>query len=502
MTEHIDRRRFIASAAAAGACSTLPVTSASALGASQEGFRAAVAADPRFLGWKTPDSDRLDCPSLVIEGEMPKGLRGTFWRNGPTAHTRHGLRYGHWFDGDGMIQEFRFTDAGVSHRGRMIATPKLQREDAAGRRLYDAFGTAIDSGARVRSADDVNSANISVLDFNGELMALWESGSASLLDRDTLQWDGFKNWGHGLRGLPFTAHPKVAPDGSLWAFGYALFPRTALVLYHIAPDGELVKAAVVPLDALGMVHDFVLTERSLVIVIPPYVHEHADEGTILDGHVWRPELGTRVLIVSREDFESRRWVQLPAGFGFHHGNGWEDQDGTVRFDYCVAENPGIVETTMRGFMEGEFRSSAAEHYAEVTIHADGRARVEQTDEVAEFPQIDPRIVGHRNRYLYTLGAEGLDFGLLRSVVKRDIERGQQESFDLGPGFLAEEQVFVPFPDGTAEDEGWLVGTFLAYDRAASGVAVFDARRVSDGPVATALLPYPLPLGFHGRFSAA
>ena len=35
----------------------------------------------------------------------------------------------------------------------------------------------------------------------------------------------------------------------------------------------------------------------------------------------------------------------------------------------------------------------------------------------------------------------------------------------------------------------------------SGIAVLDARRVAEGPLAQAWLPYALPLGFHGHFSA-
>ena len=49
---------------------------------------------------------------------------------------------------------------------------------------------------------------------------------ASVLDRETLQWQGFKVWGESLEGLPFTAHPKAEPDGTLWAFGYGNLCRT------------------------------------------------------------------------------------------------------------------------------------------------------------------------------------------------------------------------------------------------------------------------------------
>ena len=51
--------------------------------------------------------------------------------------------------------------------------------------LFSGFATAVDGGASVRGADDVDTANISVLDHHAELLALWEDGSASVLDRAT-----------------------------------------------------------------------------------------------------------------------------------------------------------------------------------------------------------------------------------------------------------------------------------------------------------------------------
>ena len=68
--------------------------------------------------------------------------------------------------------------------------------------------------------------------------------------------------------------------------------------------------------------------------------------------------------------------------------------------------------------------------------------------------------------------------------------------------LAEEHVFVPRRAPRTEDDGWLVGSFLDSTRGLSGVAVFDARRVGDGPVARAWLEYPLPLALHGQFTPA
>lgn len=503
-----NRRHFLRATGLAGLSALVPMTPAGAVTGGEDwsaAFARALETNPMLLGWRSVSADRLDCEARV-EGRLPAELVGTLYRNGPAVHERFGIRYRHWFEGDGMVQAFRFDGRRVVHQGRVVQTPKLAREDEGGRRLFSGVATRIENAVPVRRPDDINTANISVLDHHGELLALWEGGSASVLDRETLAWQAFKVWSERLEGVPFTAHPKLESDGTLWAFGYSLIPAPALVLYHIGPDGELLKAQRIDAGPLGMVHDFVVTARHLVIVIPPLVFEPVpDRDLLLDALAWRPELGSRVLVVDKDDFSTRRWYQLPAGFGFHHGNGWEDASGVLRFDHCVAADATLMSETMRFVMRGEFKASAPELYTRFALHPDGRAEVESSGEEAEFPRIDPARIGQRNRYVYTLGAPpGLTKAWrLRRVVKRDLERGgTTESFDYGPGVLPEEHVFVPRSSPRAEDDGWLLGPFLDYERGASGIAIFDARRIADGPVARAWLDYPLPLAFHGHFSPA
>ena len=42
-----------------------------------------------------------DAPDLEVEGELPRELNGTFYRNGPNPAYEPRGKY-HWFDGDGM----------------------------------------------------------------------------------------------------------------------------------------------------------------------------------------------------------------------------------------------------------------------------------------------------------------------------------------------------------------------------------------------------------------
>jgi carotenoid cleavage dioxygenase len=84
----------------------------------------------------------------------------------------------------------------------------------------------------------------------------------------------------------------------------------------------------------------------------------------------------------------------------------------------------------------------------------------------------------------------------------DVTSGREQRFDFGDGVLVEEHVVVPRPGRSGERDAWLLGTAYDARRDATLLNLFDAARVGDGPIAQAVLPYALPLGFHGNFAAA
>ena len=498
------RRRFLQSAALAGVAPLALQRSLAGEADWSRDFARALEDNPALLGWRSVQSDRLACTAR-IEGRLPEELRGMFYRNGPAVHERFGLRYRHMFDGDGMVQALRFDGHGVTHRARVLDTPKLVRETEAGRRLFPGFATEVEGGAAVRRPDDINTANISVLDHHGELLALWEGGLRACSTATPSHGSASRCGASPLRACPSPPTPRSSPTGrSGRSVSASLRSRRSCSTTspRTAPSSR--PSASTP-GPLGIVHDFVVTERHLVIVIPPHVLDpERNVGTLLDAMVWRPDLGARVLVVEKDDFSAQRWYQLPAGFGFHHGNGWEDASGAIRFDLCVASDPTLMTETMRAVMRGELNRAAPERYTRFTLYPDGRTDIVTTGEEAEFPRIAPAVTGRRNRYVYTLGvsAHGRSGWRLRRVVKRDLEAETSEAFDYGPGVIAEEHVFVPRHAPRSEDDGWLVGPFLDYTRGLTGVGVFDARDVADGPLARAWLDYPLPLAFHGQFSPA
>lgn len=472
-------------------------------------FDTARTSNPVLLGWQGVSRDMLTSERLPVEGRWPRELAGTFYRNGPAGHEVGGRRYHHWFDGDGMVQAFDISTEGVRHLGRFINTAKRRAEQDAGRMLWPAFGTPLAGGRPVTHPDKMNAANISLLHHAGELLALWEGGSPHRLAPESLETLGMKSWRNDLRGAPFTAHPRVEPDGTLWAFGYALH-RGLLALYRIDKKGKVVKAGTIGISPLGMIHDFAVTARSLVFVLPPLVFERervAPGVSFLDTHVWRPELGTRVLVVDKDDFERRRWWQLPAGFTFHLGNAWEDGDA-VYFDYCVSPDATELTNTFREIMRGVWSPpTEPTRFAQVSLGKGDAVDHRVFDRQAEFPRVAPDVVSVRHRHVYSLAgplsewSDGASPGLDR-VVRWDTETGEMDAYEYGDGFLPEEHIFVPRPGASGEADGWVIGTALDLTRGTTQLAAFDATRIGEGPLAVVRLPYALPRGFHGIFVPA
>ena len=492
-----------------GALAGLPLLLAggrAGAGGDEAGAAPALSAAQRRLGFATAQAPALAAPLATLAGRLPPDLAGVLWRNGPAEHERFGHRYGHWFDGDGMMQAFTFTGSGVDHRARILETPKRRRETAAGKRLLPAFATLPPEVAPIMAPDDMNAANISVLAHGGRLMALWEGGSALDVDPASLEAGDFVAWRADLAGAPFSAHPKVEADGTCWNIGCATVPQPMLLFYRIDPSGRLAAFGTLPTDPLGMVHDYVVTRRHLVLVIPPFVVERerfaAGPVSFLDAHVWRPELGTRVIVVEKETLAPVRRHDLPPGFHFHHGNGWEEADGTIHLDLCRAPDPSFAIHDLRAVMAGDWGfPSPNPRYHRAVLRPGGAALIEQVaPDVADFPRIDGRRTGLRHRAVFALtGAEDGGWPLSR-IARLDPERGAVDGWAYPRHAIPEEHVFVP--RGAGEGEGWLVGPFLDLERGTSGLSVFDARHLADGPLWQGLLPYPLPLALHGTFVEA
>jgi len=465
-------------------------------------FQAARAGQPWTLGFVGTDTDAEPLP-LQMSGRIPAPLQGgAFWRNGPARHQLGGFRFDHWFDGDGLLQRYALGRQGIVHQARFVRTPRFQADSRAGRPVRLAFGTAVPGAQAPSGPDDMNAANTSVLWHGGQLMALWEGGSATVMDPDTLQTQGFKTWRADYTGVAFSAHPRVEPDGTLWNFGVTS-SRGLLSVYRIARDGTLLQALTQAVPHIAMVHDFAVTERHLVFLLPPLVWDAGHPaGNFLDRHVWKPELGLRVLVLPKAALDQPLWFELPAGFVFHLGNACED-GGVIRLDCVQSPTAQAAQVQIRQLMQGRFDDRECTRPALLELDlATRRARQSLLDPVVEFPRVDPRVVGRRYRHVFMahrsapLPRPGFD-----AVLRLDVDSGASQRYVYGPEVMVEEHVFVP-RDGGSQGEGWLLGTALDLARQEMLLSIFDAQHLADGPLAQGRLPRVMPLGLHGIFVGA
>jgi all-trans-8'-apo-beta-carotenal 15,15'-oxygenase len=505
----MNRRRFLRDViAGAGAFALAPgllraEIAVPATGGSAE-FARNLAAQPWLAGWKTADSESFGPTLAALEGRLPKDFAGLLYRNGPAWFDRAGFRYRHLFDGDGMLQSWRFANGTVEHRARMIATTKFTREQQAGRFLLPAAGTDVPGALPVRNNDDVNTANTAVIRFDGRLFALWEGGSATEIEAGSLRSLGPVTWREDLVAAPFSAHPLVDRDGSLWNFGsLMMLGGSGVLIWHIGADGKPIRTATLATQTQGYLHSFAMTDRHLVFMLIPYRRQR--EGIAFFEDIrFAPDQPCRVAVVPKDALDAPRWFDVDFGAVYHFADACE-RKGEIIVSAVRHLDAEEMRSPLAATMRGEQDSHAFDTDL-ATLRLDlgnGRARWEASGvRGLEFPTFDARSARTRPARMYApLRVEPAAAPYANAIASIDIARGRHDVHRYGADVMAEEHVFVPRPGSRRAGAGWLVGTLLDHRRGRSGVAVLDAEHVADGPLAQAWLPYTLPLGFHGWFAA-
>ncbi|MFC5344965.1 carotenoid oxygenase family protein [Brevundimonas staleyi] len=482
------RRHFLMGAAALSAAVATP-----------EMVRAAIAqeaAAPWALATADLEADVAPRALSLVHGRAPAGLEGTLFRNGPAKFRRQGGIATHWFDGDGLMRSFRISDGQATLAARFADTPKRRTETELDAVVTPGFGTAGDSRARIGSPDDASAANTAVMVTGDKVWALWEGGSPLQMDASTLATERFVTLRDDLKGMPFQAHPRFAPDGTVWNVG--LHGDQAIV-WHLRASGELIDAQVIRLPRASYLHDFTATEGHLIFVLQPWVFDHAGMPYATQ-FAWKPEMGTQVLLVDKADLTSTRIWELPAFGFFHLGDGWEEADGTIRFDVAANRDNTFAIEGARVLVEG--RGTVPGNPSElklVTLYPNGRAEMTSSGVAAEFPKGDPRRAGlERSLTVHVAGERG-GRPLPNGLAVQDWKTGRNHAFNFGDDQIMEEAVFVPKPGASAERDAWLVAPSINLAEGMTELHVFDVASVENGPVATWRADVALPAGFHGAW---
>ncbi len=443
-----------------------------------------------------------------VEGEIPREIHGTLYRNGPSQRIlpRQGYEALHLFDGDGLVHAFRFDNGRVHYTGRYVEDPTYVVEQEEGVFCLTSVGAAADRPTTRLPMRQQHNTN--VVWHGGKLMALVENGYPFEIDARSLAPKGENTFGGKMLGMSVSAHPKIdARTGQMLIHGYQ--PIAPFVQWYVVePDGRCSLAQTVDAAFPAMMHELAITENHVIFLLCPIVMnlEALMNGRPLaEALTWEPERGLHFGVKRRDGSGAVRWFQAPsAGYIFHIGNAYEE-GGRILMDACTYPDGGALLDALRTWRAGQVKSGwhARPFLYEMDL-ATGACREQQFDDrAAEFPRIDDRLVGYTNRYGYAVRSlVGPGGGDPPSVIVRyDRRGGSTVAHDFGPGRWPSEPVFVPRSPDAREENGFVLSVVYDGPEDASYVVVLDAQNLADAPLARARLRSRIPMGFHGNFAA-
>jgi carotenoid cleavage dioxygenase-like enzyme len=237
-------------------------------------------------------------------------------------------------DGDGMIHAVYFDNGRARYRNRFVQTSGFVTERRAGRAIYGSLTHPVPIDPRLIGPGGdpgplKDGAFISVLRHGGHLLALDEATTCYEL---TMDLDTIGEWKAGTdKPINLGAHNRRHPKtGALFTLAYSLTAPT-VEFHEIDASGKLAKTFSIALAAPTMIHDFILTERHIVLLACPAVFDLKAAQSGKPMLQWQPNLETRIGLIAL-DGSSVEWLQADPFFVFHFGNGFE-RGGHLFIDY-------------------------------------------------------------------------------------------------------------------------------------------------------------------------
>lgn len=484
--------------------------------------------------------------SVPVRGDLPTWLRGSLIRNGPGAFSfPDGSDVDHWFDGLAMLYRFTFdpgdtagsvTDGDALHyRNRFLRTDAY--EAATGGEFEGGFATG-ETTLRSRLAglltEPYDNANIVAERVGDAYVALTESPRGVRFDPDTLGTTGHaERDGDAPSGQLSCAHFKRDPATGALVTVDTEFGRTTR--YHVTAwtrDGDRRHVGSVDTDKPAYMHSFALTPRYVVLtefplrLDPRRFLKPGRQPPFIEQFEWEPERGTRIVVLDRTTGDVVAEPTASPFFGFHHVNAFERDGGAeVVFDLETVPDATAIDSLYlanvrageMGAMVGRIERFTVDLGAVTGVDGGGAAGTDEGgaadaqrhgtagaavsretlyDGGTALPTASPARWCREHRYVYAMGMDTPVTEWARRLVKLDAETGAVCTFDEGGDYFGE-PIFVPAPDGDAEDDGVVLTVALDVDADRSRLLVLDGETFAERARAT--LPHALPFDFHGRY---
>jgi len=407
------------------------------------------------------------------------------------------------FEGDGAISAVRITPEAVTGAHRVIAGPEYCEERRRGKPL---FGLNAPWWRRI-SANLVsrvkNTANTSVMTWQGRLFALMEAAKPIEISQADLQTGSEMDF--GVIPGTFSAHPhRVAARNTLYNFGLRYGRTTFIDLFELPDCGPARLIHSIPLKFPVMLHDFIATDKHLIFLISPAnirvfraLASLPPFEKIFRRH---PREGTEVVVVPIDEPDRLRRFHTEPFFQFHFANAFESGDEIV-VDFIRYNDLTILARLGGDNPTPTMADGADSAFVRARINPQTTSFCpEIRGQLCEFPQVHPSRMGRSYQYAWMVEQSGQPEGPdpdADQLVCLDVEAGSVRRYQFGGGRRTSEPIFVPRSKSGAEDDGHILSLVFDPDSQTSHIAVFDSQRFEDGPQARLWFDHHVPTTFHG-----
>ncbi|KAG7353900.1 carotenoid oxygenase [Nitzschia inconspicua] len=483
----------------------------------------------------------------VVKGRIPRDLKGMLCRNGPGRIRIGPSQYGHWFDGDGLVQQLVIDGENqiATFQAKYVETTRFKAQQEMMKRSLNWSGQKLNRkipfckpGAWTKRgmgkwidnifAIPTNPSNTNVLFLpprDGDirrkvrLYALAEGGDPVEMDSESLETLGAIKI-HSLDGKEqsvsfFSAHYTKDPiTEDIYNHGLSLFPP-ALNVMKLDKNGWLVKQALTRLSTISFVHDSVVSEHFLLALLPPYSVGAFGLITSLIGgdplgkqFKWnaQEENETRALVFSKETCQCVAEIPVPLLSSYHLVDAFEQQndDNESLLTFRVLEHEPSKRVELEKSFADLYRAENIPLCTMVEYTMDLNERKVKARKVVapdalpcELPDVNSSSE-YRKRYCYT-NCRQTHSSFSDSIQRIDMETGEcSHVVSFGNGVYASAPTFIPKAKaGLREDDGYLI--LNAYDslQHLSKIYILDASTMKE--LTELQLNCHVPYQFHGAW---
>ncbi|CAK9188463.1 unnamed protein product [Ilex paraguariensis] len=411
-----------------------------------------------LAAWTSVRQERWE-GELVVEGEIPLWLKGTYLRNGPGLWHIGEYDFRHLFDGYATLVRLHFENGRLVMGHRQIESEAYKAAKKNNKLCYREFSEAPktdnflaymgDLANLFSGASLTDNANTGVVKLgDGRVVCLTETIKGSIIiDPITLDTLGKFQYSDSLGGLIHSAHPIVTDTEFL----------------TLLPD--------------------LVNPGYLVVRMEPGTNERKVIGRVAS-------------------------VEVPLFVTFHFINAYEEKDEDGRVTAIIADccEHNADTTILDKLRLQNLRSSTGKdvlpdaRVGRFIIPFDGSPYgkleaaldPEEHGKGMDMCSINPAYLGKKYRYTYACGAQR-PCNFPNTLTKIDLDEKKAKNWHE-EGAVPSEPLFVPRPGATTEDDGVVI-SMISSKNGEGYALVLDGSAFKE--IARAKFPYGLPYGLHG-----